>query len=279
MKTPHYLDLTFKTNPPNLEGFDDKEIAYNVMENGSVRVHDFNGLVKDIPGYDAGEWWVQSLSASTPALGLISSLKPSHQGTSSLHVGDMCAAPGGKTSQLLSAGFKVTAIESSMKRIKRLNENLDRLNLSTNCNIENLLGQEWEPASPIDGILLDAPCSATGTGIRRPDILQKQSDDIEGLLITQKALCEHCVDNVLKKGGILVYSTCSILREESEDQMKALIARESQTKLRTIPFMKGEIPGFDSAIDENGWLRVLPGCQEGYIQDCDGFFVARLEKL
>ena len=284
MKTPHYLDLSFKSKPSSeigIRGFDDENVNYEVFDSGSVRVHNFNGFVKEIPEYNDGTWWVQSLSASTPAIGLISSLEKTarEESLSKTHVIDMCAAPGGKTSQLLSASLKVTAIESSPRRIRRLQENLDRLSLESNCVIENMLGQNYEASSQVHGILLDAPCSATGTGIRRPDILQKDYNDIPGLLSTQKALAEHCIDNILDKGGILVYSTCSILKEESEYQAQALLEREGSAKVRTLPFVKGEIPGFDDAIDSNGWLRVLPGCLEGSLKDCDGFFVARFEKI
>lgn len=280
MKTPHYLDLSFKAAVDSIAKdniLSAQNITFDILPHGIVRIQDFNGLVSEMPGYDDGDWWVQSASASTPAMALISSLKALEKEPSSLRVVDMCAAPGGKTAQLLSAGYDVTAIEANARRCRRLNENLERLKFN-NCKVETMPGQDWTPILPVHGVLLDAPCSATGTGIRRPDILQKEEVDIPGLMDTQKALCEHCIDNVIKEGGILVYATCSILREESEDCIHRLLARSKGASVRTIPFQEGEIAGFDGAIDENGWLRVLPGCLDGALKDCDGFFVARLTR-
>jgi len=278
MKTPHYLDLSFKVAVDAIaeDNFlSEHNITFDILPHGTVRIQDFNGLVSDIPQYDDGDWWVQSASAATPAISLISALGALGKDPGDFRVVDMCAAPGGKTAQLLSAGYEVTAIEANARRCRRLNENLERLKFR-HCKVETTFGQDWMPTkNPVHGVLLDAPCSATGTGIRRPDILQKEESDIPELLKTQQALCEHCIDNVLKKGGVLVYATCSILREESEDCAHRMLARSEGVSVRTLPFEKGEIAGFDGAIDENGWLRVLPGCLDGALKDCDGFFVAR----
>ena len=194
---------------------------------------------------------------------------------------DMCAAPGGKTSQLLSAGFQVTAIEANARRSRRLLENLERLRFGEDqCEVVVSPGQEWTPEENdeglgVSGILVDVPCSATGTGNKRPDVLRKD-DDLGNLLETQEILANHCADNVLLSGGIMVYATCSLLARESEDQVQKLLQRGT---MKTLPFGKDEIPGFEHAIDENGWLRVLPGVLDGELKQCDGFFVARLEKL
>ena len=139
------------------------------------------------------------------------------------------------------------------------------------------MGQEWNPeeGTEIAGVLVDVPCSATGTGNKRPDVLRKDGD-LGNLIETQSMLANHCADNILESGGIMVYATCSLLKRESEDQVQALLSRGT---MKTLPFTKGEIRGFDDAIDENGWLRVLPGVLDGELKQCDGFFVARLEKL
>ena len=189
------------------------------------------------------------------------------------------SAPGGKTSQLLAAGFgKVTAIEASERRCKRLRENLKRLGFQNRCEVVVSPGQDWvneDSGNEVAAVLVDVPCSATGTGNRRPDVLQKDTTDLESLHQIQEILANHCVDNILSKNGIMVYATCSLLKSESEDQVTKLIQRGGVT---TLPFEPGEIPGFDKCIDENGWLRVIPGTLGDQLDYCDGFFVARLIK-
>ena len=252
----------------------------NILPNGSIKVgHDSGGLVNKWPLYDEGIWWVQDVSASLPALALYSAFD-SHV-VENLHIVDMCAAPGGKTAQLISVGFgRVTAVESSAKRTPRLKKNLARLGMIDQCTICVADGTEWVPSindMPIAGILLDVPCSATGTGSKRPDVMRR-SQDITELLKTQELLANHCADEILLPGGVLVYATCSILKEESEYQVQKLLSRNIGAKMETIPFQPGEIPGFDGCIDENGWMRVLPGSLQCSIGPCDGFFVARLRR-
>jgi 16S rRNA (cytosine967-C5)-methyltransferase len=118
---------------------------------------------------------------------------------------------------------------------------------------------------------------ATGVGSRRPDVLRK-SPELEELTRIQKELAVHTVDELLDIGGIMVYATCSLLKEESEDQMNWLLSRNEGAEVETIPFLPDEIPGFDDAIDKNGWLRVIPGVLPGTLKFCDGFFVARLRR-
>ncbi|KAL3786186.1 hypothetical protein HJC23_001262 [Cyclotella cryptica] len=274
-----------------------------LLPQGSLRIgSSLTGDITQWPGYHDGTWWVQDASSTLPALVLTRALSNSRDGEdlSSLHVVDMCAAPGGKTSQLLSAGFgRVTAVEASERRSRRLVENLSRLNLSERCHVIVGDGQNYRPPERDDqilhGILLDVPCSATGTGARRPDVLRRSSD-LKELLQIQELLANHCADNILSEGGILVYATCSILKvvtsltwvydldakEESEDQVTKLIARGKQNSkhasMTTLPIHPSEVPGFESAIDENGWLRILPGVLEGDLRSADGFFVARLIK-
>lgn len=248
-----------------------------LLPQGSIRVGPSRkGDVQSWPEYDEGTWWVQDASSTLPALVLTKALLDKYIGD--IHVVDMCAAPGGKTSQLLSAGLgHVTAIEASSRRSKRLIENLSRLGLAENCHVVVEEGQTWVPSEeqPVHGILVDVPCSATGTGARRPDVLRRSSDLTE-LLRTQEMLANHCADNILGVGGVMVYATCSILREESEDQVQLLMKRGGMV---TLPIQAHEVPGFEDALDEHGWLRVLPGVLGGELHSTDGFFVARLVKV
>ena len=253
----------------------------DILPNGSIRVgDDIGGLINKWPLYDEGLWWIQDVSATLPALALYSVFED--ENVEDLNVVDMCAAPGGKTSQLASLGFgRVTAVEYSAKRIPRLKKNLERLDMLDKCTICNADGREWTPPDDdksVNGILLDVPCSATGTGSKRPDVMRR-SQDLKELLQSQEQLANHCADNILQPGGVLVYATCSILKQESENQVKKLISRDNGAEMETIPFKTGEIPGFDDCIDENGWLRVLPGSLQSTIGPCDGFFVARLRRV
>ena len=265
---------------------DDRFNAIIPLENGSLRIGKSPkaGIISDWPLFSTGAWWVQDVASTLPAIALTKALQSKYGekcDMSELHVVDMCAAPGGKTAQLLSAGFQVTAIEANARRSRRLFENLQRLKFGEDrCTVVVSPGQEWKPDDggnlAVAGILVDVPCSATGTGNKRPDVLRKDSD-LGNLLDTQSILAKHCADNVLKPGGVMVYATCSLLARESEDQVHKLL--QTVTSMRTLPFKSGEIPGFDAAIDENGWLRVLPGVLDGNMKQTDGFFVARLEKV
>ena len=284
-----------------------------LLPHGIIRTKHFRGAINSWPLYNEGLWWVQDAASALPALALCNGLRQKFQSSSNylskLHVVDMCSAPGGKCAQLLSAGIgHVTAIEANKRRSKRLLENLNRLKFTTDqYTVVVANGQDWFPNyahkeegsqhartfqdNVVSGVLVDVPCSATGTGSKRPDVLRKDPTDLDELLLTQEALANHCADVILEKGGIMVYATCSLLKRESEDQVKKLIWRGHQQqkqssktnvrkvgKMETLPFLPGEIPGFDDAIDENGWLRVLPGLLNGELKSCDGFFVARLIK-
>ncbi|CAJ1969933.1 unnamed protein product [Cylindrotheca closterium] len=259
-----------------------------ILPHGSIEIpkHQNFGGVSQWPLYKDGEWWVQDPSASLPAIALhnaLCKLEDNQQKKEAMHIVDLCSAPGGKTSQLCSFGFgKVTAIEVSKKRIRPLQENMARLKMEEKCEIVVADGREWIPSddsNPVYGVLADVPCSATGVGSRRPDVLRKQADVLEELLTTQRELAVHAADDILAVGGTMVYATCSLLKQESEDQVKWLLSRQDGAVMETDPIMRGEIPGFDDAIDENGWLRVLPGILSGSLKYCDGFFVARLKRI
>jgi len=249
----------------------------HILPNGSLRAEaTLFGHVSSWPLYNDGNWWVQDASSTIPALALIKTLFQDQSDVSTLHVVDFCAAPGGKTAQLISAGFgRVTAIESNERRSKRLRENLKRLNLHDSCEIIVADGRSWSPQekNDISGILLDVPCSSTGTGARHGSVLRK-TNNLSELLEIQESLANHCA-NILPVHGVMIYSTCSLLKQESEHQVEKLLKRGD---LETIPFQRDEILGFDDAIDDQGWIRVLPGVLPGDLSKCDGFFVARLRK-
>jgi len=271
--------------------------ATEILPHGSLYIdkNNFPGAVSKWPLYEEGDWWVQDASATLPALALYNSLVntrvSANIGDDNMHdkddnlqhlnIVDLCAAPGGKTVQLLSLGFpSVAAVEVSSRRARQLESNLERLNLQDRCEIHVADGSTWIPPGgreSLDGVLLDVPCSATGTCSRRPDVLRRDSN-LDSLLEIQSQLAHHAVHNLLAPGGILVYATCSLLRQESEDQILKLLENSEGAQLQLLPFTKGEIPGFDQAIDERGNLRVIPGWLPGRLGACDGFFVARLQK-
>uniref|UniRef100_A0A7S1FVD3 SAM-dependent MTase RsmB/NOP-type domain-containing protein n=1 Tax=Corethron hystrix TaxID=216773 RepID=A0A7S1FVD3_9STRA len=287
------LELSTSVNPKELAPTFGEEAI--VLPHGTVRIGTGHGLVSSLPGYDEGTWWVQSASAAVPALVLSAYLSRRTDGNGAsaagpTHVVDVCAAPGGKTAQLVSERRigRVTAVERSARRSRRLRENLDRLRMADRCAVVVEDGTEWTPPSSeggggdvVHGVLLDVPCSATGTAARRPDVLWTGGATPDELLDTQLKLARHCLENILGSGGVLVYATCSLQKEEGEYQILKLLKElnEQGTIVKTSPIENNEIPGFDDAIDENGWLRVVPGQIEGDLGMVDGFFVARLVKL
>ena len=222
------------------------------------------GALGELPGFDEGAWWVQDLGASLPAR-----LLRFGAGDAVL---DLCAAPGGKTLQLASAGAVVTALDTSDARLERVRENLDRMQLSAEIVAADALA--WRPEEAFGAILLDAPCSASGVFRRHPDVLHlKGSRDLKPLLAVQAQLLDRACD-WLAPGGCLVFSTCSLEREEGEMQLKALLARREDMAVDAI--RADELPA-GLAPDAGGWLRTLPGDLED-AGGIDGFFVARLQK-
>jgi 16S rRNA (cytosine967-C5)-methyltransferase len=216
--------------------------------------------VADLPDFKAGGWWVQDLAASLPAR-----LIPSGAN----HVLDLCAAPGGKTMQLAAAGHNVTAVDSSESRLARLRENLGRTHLAAELVHADAL--KWQPKRRYDAILLDAPCSATGTFRRHPEVLYRARPRIiaENAEL-QLRLLERAAD-WLEPGGALVYSVCSLEPDEGENIIEAF-ARRLQFRV-DLP-RPDELPGFVTASPE-GWVRILPGLLEAE-GGLDGFFMARL---
>jgi 16S rRNA (cytosine967-C5)-methyltransferase len=191
-----------------------------------------------------------------------------------LNVADLCAAPGGKTAQLAQAGANVSAVDRSPARVNRMRENLARLQLSAETHVADVL--EWQ-AGPFDAVLLDAPCSSTGTIRRHPDVPWLKSDaDLEALTSLQQKLLDKAAE-LVKPGGTLVYCVCSLEPEEGERQIEALLARNSSLARR--PIGKDEVFGLGEAITPAGDLRTLPL----HLPDpdprwggLDGFYAARL---
>lgn len=212
--------------------------------------------VENLEGYDEGAWWVQDLAASLPGMVL-------GQGNGRRLL-DLCAAPGGKTMQLAAAGWQVTALDLGAKRLDRLRQNLARTGLEAELVQADLL--EWEPAAQFDAILLDAPCTATGTCRRHPDVLHRIGPrQIAEMAEIQQRMLERVV-NWLSPGGVLVYAVCSLERAEGE-------AQAARVALAPMPIGPGDVvPGIVPTAE--GWLRTDPGmlAAQGGL---DGFFVAR----
>ena len=215
--------------------------------------------VENLPGFKEGAWWVQDLAASLPAR----LLGPGE----ARRVLDLCAAPGGKTLQLAAAGWHVTALDKSERRLEMLRQNLQRTGLEVEIIKADAL--DYVPAKPFDAILLDAPCTATGTCRRHPDVIHRIGDrQIEEMAELQHALLERAA-GWLTEGGTLVYAVCSLESAEGE-------AQADSVALARLPIAPGELPAGLQPTAE-GWLRTHPGMlrEEGGL---DGFFVARWRK-
>ena len=248
------LDLTLRAGAEAPEG--------DLLPTGSLRLAD-RGQVSTLPGYASGGWWVQDAAAAL-AVPLLGDVKGQR-------VLDMCAAPGGKTMQLAAAGADVTALDISGPRMARVVENLARTGLAATCITADAL--DWQPDQPFDAILLDAPCSATGTIRRHPDLpFVKDGSEIAGLVALQTALLDRAL-GWLKPGGRLVFVTCSLLPDEGEAQLTAALARHPGLSVLR-PTLPSLSPDW---ITPDGGLRLRPD----YWADkggMDGFFMACLRR-
>ncbi len=257
------LDLTVKSDPELWAA----RLGGRVLPTGTVRVIT-HGAITALPGFAEGAWWVQDAAAALPVrlLGDVSGLR----------VADLCAAPGGKTAQLAAAGARVTAVDRAPARLSRVRENLTRL--SVQAELVSADVAEWT-AEPFDAVLLDAPCSSTGTIRRHPDVpWLKSPADIAKLAALQHRLIERAAA-LTKPGGTLVYSTCSLEPEEGEHVVADLLAREPS--MQRAPIAAAEVFGCGEFISNDGDLRTLP-CHfpdaESRLAGLDGFYAARLEK-
>jgi 16S rRNA (cytosine967-C5)-methyltransferase len=257
------LDLTVKSDAELWAA----RLGGHVLSTGSVRAI-VQGSVTALPGFADGAWWVQDAAAALPArlFGAVAGLR----------VADLCAAPGGKAAQLAAAGARVTAVDRSSARLARLEDNLKRLSLTAELVCADVT--EWT-AEPFDAVLLDAPCSSTGTIRRHPDVpWLKQPADIAKLAALQRRLIERAAA-LTAPGGTLVYCTCSLQPEEGEDIVAGLLAQEPQ--VRRAPVNPAELFGHDELVTKNGDLRTLP-CHlpnpDSRLAGLDGFYAARLRK-
>lgn len=236
----------------------------HLLPTGTIRLA-AGGMVEDLPGYAEGAWWVQDAAAALPArlLGDVSGLR----------VADLCAAPGGKTAQLAAAGAHVTAVESSPERMDRLCGNLARLGLSAETVVADVAA--WAPPARFDAVLLDVPCTATGTIRRHPDIAHlKRPGDVDRLAGVQARLLDAALE-LVRPGGTLVYCSCSLEPEEGALQISRLLAARPELFRR--PIAAGEAGIEPAWLTADGELRTLPchspGAEPGGM---DGFFAARL---
>jgi 16S rRNA (cytosine967-C5)-methyltransferase len=259
---PPTIDLTVKNDAAGWA----ERLGGQVLPTGTVRLDRFRGSIPSLEGFAEGAWWVQDAAAAIPAK-LFGDL-------SGKRVADLCAAPGGKTAQLVLAGGDVVAVEQSKSRLKRLDANLLRLGLSAETRCENLL--DIQDREVFDAILLDAPCSSTGTTRRHPDVLwTKDAADIAKLAELQEKLLRHAV-TLLKPGGRLVFSNCSIDPSEGEKIIDRLLLDGSGLQLQ--PIDPADWPGLETAITARGEFRTLPSmlAQSGGL---DGFYAAVIAKI
>lgn len=258
------LDITIKRDPKPWA----KALQGDLIGGQSIRrsADSASGQINALPGYEKGGWWVQDVAATLPAR-LLGPL-------AGRHVIDLCAAPGGKTAQLAAAGARVTSIEASEKRAERLRENLSRLELEAEVIVADAL--EWRASEPAVLVLLDAPCTATGTIRRHPDITwQKTPEDVAKMAAIQAKLIRSTID-MLVPGGILVYAVCSLQPEEGEGLIAQILA--AGLPLERIPIAAEELFGLPISLTDNGEVRTLP-CHLAGQGGMDGFFIARLQRV
>lgn len=235
-----------------------------VLPNGQARLAAGHAPVPELPGFAEGAWWIQDAAARIPAL-LMGDL-------AGRRVLDLCAAPGGKTLQMAAMGAHVTAVDLSEPRLRRLRDNLARTGLAADIIVDDVLAGslqgEW------DAVLLDAPCSATGTIRRHPELpYLKDAGQIKELAGLQRRMLRRAAQFV-KPGGTLVYCTCSLEPEEGEAQLRSFLSREESFEI--IAPDPGSLP--EGALQPEGWVRTLPFMQYGGAQGMDGFFAVALRR-
>ena len=261
------LDITVKSDAAQWA----TRLHGETLPTGSVRTL-LQGSVTMLPGFAEGQWWVQDAAAALPArlLGDVAGQS----------IADLCAAPGGKTAQLVHAGARVTAVDRSPGRMARLRDNLTRLALDAEVVVSD--AADWQGGKNgggFDGVLVDAPCSSTGTMRRHPDVAWlRQETDIVALAALQKRLLQKAV-TLLRPGGTLVYCTCSLEAEEGEQAISEFLATEAT--MRRAPIDAGEVAGLAEILTAEGDLRTLP-CHlphaDPRLGGLDGFYAARLVK-
>jgi 16S rRNA (cytosine967-C5)-methyltransferase len=258
------LDISVKTDPALWA----ERLGGTLLPTGTIRLAETQ-RVSELPGYGDGAWWVQDAAAALPARLL-------GDGTDK-RVADLCAAPGGKTAALATAGANVTAVDISKNRLKRLAANLTRLGLKAETLAADIL--TWQPQQPFDAVLLDAPCTATGTIRRHPDIAWlKEPHDVAKLSALQATMLDSAA-TLVRPGGTLVYCTCSLEPEEGEAQVSPFLARHPD--FTSAPIDPAELAGLTQLITPQGFLRTLPSHGFGEaaaMRGMDGFFAARFRR-
>ncbi|MBS0517875.1 MAG: MFS transporter [Proteobacteria bacterium] len=260
----HLIEAPLDLTPRSDAAFWAGRLEAEVLPTGTIR-RTAGGAITELPGFAEGAWWVQDAAAALPARLL--------DDIAGKRVADLCAAPGGKTLQLCAAGAIVTAVDISARRMARLGDNLVRAGLKAELITAD--ASKWQTLDKFDAILLDAPCSGTGTLRRHPDIAWlKDESDVDRLTVTQDRLLLHALD-LLKPGGILVYAVCSLQEDEGPARIAALLGRGGGVE--RVPVTAAELPGLAEAITPQGDVRTLPSMwsERGGI---DGFFIARLRR-
>jgi 16S rRNA (cytosine967-C5)-methyltransferase len=276
------LDITVKSDPAQWAS----RLHGEMLPTGTVRTL-LQGSVAMLPGFAEGQWWVQDAAAALPAR--------MFGDVAGKTIVDLCAAPGGKTAQLAHAGARVIAVDRSPARMARLRDNLARLALPAETAVADAVEWQGSEDGATDGILLDAPCTSTGTIRRHPDIgWLRQEADIAALVGLQKRLLQKA-SSLLKPGGMLIYCTCSLEPEEGEQPIAALLSADPS--LQRLPIEAGEVAGLSELVTAEGDLRTLP-CHLPHVEPSremspdpnadpspdprlgglDGFYVARLIK-
>jgi 16S rRNA (cytosine967-C5)-methyltransferase len=255
------IDLTVRADAAQWA----EQLGATLLPTGSLRLT-VRTAVPQLPGFDEGAWWVQDAAAAIPAR--LIRAKPG------MRVLDLCAAPGGKTAQLAASGADVVALDRSAQRMERLNANMQRLNLVVATHVGTA---ETYGGDAVDAVLLDAPCSATGTLRRHPDVAwSKTLEDVLKLSAAQTRLLDHAAA-LVKPGGVLVYATCSLEPEEGEQQVERFLSRNSE--FSRDPVASDEVGGLTELISPSGDLRCLPSHLPNAVHrlaGLDGFFAARL---
>ena len=281
-KTAKFAALMAQTPPLDITATGDieglaKKLEGTALGTTTIRCR-FDGDIRNMPEYDSGIWWVQDAAAALPVqlMGDVSGK----------NIWDLCAAPGGKTAQLIARGANVTAVDKEAVRMDRLRSNLRRLNMTANLKVADILDSSFAQtakAGDMDMILLDAPCSATGTIRRRPDILVRdERPDLASLQDIQIQMLKKTLSWV-KPDGQVYYATCSLEPEEGEEVIRTIL---HFNLAKIIPFTPDELGIFASSLAAEGWARILPDClTESGLDSAaaalgnDGFFIARLAPL
>jgi 16S rRNA (cytosine967-C5)-methyltransferase len=260
------LDVTLKVRAEAASWAE--QLAGVALPTGTIRLGE-HGAIEELPGFADGAWWVQDAAASLPVrlLGDVAGKR----------VADLCAAPGGKTAQLASLGARVVSVDHGATRLGRLDENMRRLRLTENVTTVQADILDWKPSEKFDAVLLDAPCTSTGTIRRHPDLLHLKTDTDVGRLAGLQARFLTAAADMVASGGTLVYCTCSLEPEEGEQQVEKFLAENGQF-VRS-PITASDVGGVAEWVTAAGDMRTLPfqlPLDPSFKSGMDGFYAARL---